>query len=102
MPSSDVESGLEVSRNSRVNVGADGSGYAERVPKPVKQSEPLSPLPTHTRTRVQPSSFQHNSLDFSINIFPPQDPGQGLIFAAAVDKVPALIAGRQSLLTWKE
>lgn len=25
--SSDVESGLEVSRNSRVNVGADGGGY---------------------------------------------------------------------------
>lgn len=99
MPSSDVESGLEVSRNSWVNVGADGDGYAE--PKPVKQSEPLPPLPTHARA-CTPPSFHHNSLDFSINIFPPQDPSQGLIFAAAVDKVPALIAGRQTLLTWKK
>lgn len=71
-------------------------------PNLLSSRNPFPPLPTHARTRVYPSSFQHNTLDFSINIFPPQDPGQGLIFAAAVDKVPALIAGRQSLLTWKE
>lgn len=74
MPSSDVESGLEVSRNSRVNVGADGDGYAEWVPKPVKQSEPPLPLRTrtHARARAHPSSFQHNSWDSCINRFPPR------------------------------
>lgn len=94
MPSSDVESGLEVSRNSRVNVGADGGGYVEWVPKPVAVRTPPHPLPTHARARTHahtpPSPFQRNSFDFCFNIFSPKSSGQGLIFIATVDKVPRL------------
>lgn len=52
MPSSDVESGLEVSRNSRVNVGADRGEYVEWVPNLLSSQTPHPPTHTDTRTHT--------------------------------------------------
>lgn len=61
MPSSDVESGLEVSRNSWVNVGADGGGYVEWVPKPVSSQ---TTLPTRACARAH--THAHTLIPFYI------------------------------------